>query len=134
MASRLAISSLILSFSIVLILSGHDGAYPEEALKLDSQGKIDLKESMKDKGEIIVPLDQLDKLDPEQIKGKRKEIIYGKKPPKTGNIGRAFIDKHGSKIENRTTPLEENLQGIKVMPDQAEAPPAHEEKNPNKTP
>jgi hypothetical protein len=103
-------------------------------LKLDSQGMIDLKESMKEKGEIVVPLDQLDKLDPEQMKGKKKEIIYGKKPPKLVSPGRSAINKGGSKIENRTTPLEENLQGIKVTPDETEAPPAHEEKNPTRTP
>ncbi|MEK6694640.1 MAG: hypothetical protein AABY67_04690 [Nitrospirota bacterium] len=113
----------------MLILSASNVAHTEE-LKLDSQGKIDLKESMKGKGEVVVPLDQLDKLDPEQLKGKKKEIVYGKKPPRPQSPKQSVLEKGGTKIENYTAPVEENLQGIKVTPDQTETSPSREENSP----
>ncbi|MDO8546830.1 MAG: hypothetical protein Q7R68_05670 [Nitrospirales bacterium] len=123
---NLAISSLLASCSAFLILMAGCKASPEDTLVRDSQGNIDLKESMKGKREIVVPLDQLNKIDPEQLKGKKQEIVFPKKPKMQGQR-QGVLEKGGRKIEDYTTPVEENLQGITITPDETEAIPRSEE-------
>jgi hypothetical protein len=104
----------------VLLLTLLAGCASEDKLVVDSQGKIDLKATMKYKGEVFVPIDKLDKLDPEQLKGKRIEIIYG---PRGRNQGKTAIQKGGTIAENFTAPFEENIQGVIITPETSETPP-----------
>ncbi len=102
---------------LILLFTGCASSPPEDELIYNSQGKIDLKESMKGRREIVVPIEQLDKLDPDQLKGKKLEIIY-ENAPRSRSKEKAKFEKGGLKIEVLDAPSEQNLKDITITPDE----------------